>query len=970
MFGKKLISKRLLVSSKVWMNTIPTSDCDVVLTIPATTHDTTIMWLLSRLRSRTPRLLVNFKHHSNSGIYALYLTATYESLLEGAEEIAIRKPLRREYGGGMKEFVVEDQECFEGVGDEETFLTSQERQSIVHHMLNELRATEGEELEKAKFVEGQPIVPRLLSKNIVSGVFPLHCNQDLAVLRKTWVKTIFSKQPLDSVCKYFGAKIGLYFAFIGHYTTWLLAPALLGIIMWFVQSINQFCEDVSWVVFSVFNVFWATLYLIHWKRTSATFAYRWGTLDKKDDLLKDPRPLYKGDLRKSPITGRMEPHYSNWKRNLFRYFVSTPVIILFLGMVFTTMLLIFELQEWVNVLVDKEDIHPYMRFGPKVLLAIGISIFDELYKRVALWLNRKENYRLEETHETNLVIKLVLFQFVNSFLSLFYIAFYLRDMDKLREQLAALLITRQVLGNLKEVLLPLIIWKARLYTVGYKIASELSYNSLEKESERVTKAYQRKFNQTLHTSDTILNRRHVGKSDDDQEDGGELHIRKDRPSSSCSFKDEDALTQVEVESAMSEYDDAFEDYLEMCLQFGYVTLFSAAFPLAALFAFLNNVIEIRSDAFKLCYTYQRPFGVRAEDSGIWQGVLHVMALIAVVVNSALIGMGDLVHRLAPTLSTTSDILLIVIFEHVILCIKCGVEYAVPEVPDWIATEMAKVEFQRREALKRLESQGSSSHGSENRDRSPRTKTPDILDTTTAPSLSSPSNHQSLVGHRPQNFSTNHNTGRTRSGEILSSSPPAGEWEQMKRMSPPDRSVDGDSGMYRNPWQHEAQIYRRNVANTSIGRSIVKRAQVGRSKSLEYVPASPTPSPSTYSVLSSSPPRDTGSPSGERISPPRGTISPPRETISPSRDAVSSVREKISPCRETVSPPRETVSPARETAFLASGETVTYVKGSSGKISDSVGGGTYVSSDLGSASSSPVLGSSVDIPREGDKTVDP
>nr|KAG5706556.1 hypothetical protein BaRGS_028727 [Batillaria attramentaria] len=638
MFGKKLISKRLLVSSKVWMNTIPTSDCDVVLTIPATTHDTTIMWLLSRLRSRTPRLLVNFKHHSNSGIYALYLTATYESLLEGAEEIAIRKPLRREYGGGMKEFVVEDQECFEGVGDEETFLTSQERQSIVHHMLNELRATEGEELEKAKFVEGQPIVPRLLSKNIVSGVFPLHCNQDLAVLRKTWVKTIFSKQPLDSVCKYFGAKIGLYFAFIGHYTTWLLAPALLGIIMW-------------------------------------------------------------GNLRKSPITGRMEPHYSNWKRNLFRYFVSTPVIILFLGMVFTTMLLIFELQEWVNVLVDKEDIHPYMRFGPKVLLAIGISIFDELYKRVALWLNRKENYRLEETHETNLVIKLVLFQFVNSFLSLFYIAFYLRDMDKLREQLAALLITRQVLGNLKEVLLPLIIWKARLYTVGYKIASELSYNSLEKESERVTKAYQRKFNQTLHTSDTILNRRHVGKSDDDQEDGGELHIRKDRPSSSCSFKDEDALTQVEVESAMSEYDDAFEDYLEMCLQFGYVTLFSAAFPLAALFAFLNNVIEIRSDAFKLCYTYQRPFGVRAEDSGIWQGVLHVMALIAVVVNSALIGMGDLVHRLAPTLSTTSDILLIVIFEHVILCIKCGVEYAVPEVPDWIATEMAKVEFQRREALK-------------------------------------------------------------------------------------------------------------------------------------------------------------------------------------------------------------------------------------------------------------------------------
>ena len=56
----------------------------------------------------------------------------------------------------------------------------------------------------------------------------------------------------------------------------------------------------------------------------------------------------------------------------------------------------------------------------------------------------------------------------------------------------------------------------------------------------------------------------------------------------------------------------------MCMQFGYVTLFSSAFPLAALCALLNNVIEIRSDAFKLCYTHQRPFGARVEDIGIWQ----------------------------------------------------------------------------------------------------------------------------------------------------------------------------------------------------------------------------------------------------------------------------------------------------------------------------------------------------------------
>lgn len=57
----------------------------------------------------------------------------------------------------MKEFVFEDQDCFEGVLEEKRFLNSQERQSIVYHMLNNLRATEGEEVEGIKFLQGEPI---------------------------------------------------------------------------------------------------------------------------------------------------------------------------------------------------------------------------------------------------------------------------------------------------------------------------------------------------------------------------------------------------------------------------------------------------------------------------------------------------------------------------------------------------------------------------------------------------------------------------------------------------------------------------------------------------------------------------------------------------------------------------------------------------------------------------------------------
>ena len=78
-------------------------------------------------------------------------------MLKGAEEAGIRKPVKMEFGGGMKEFVFEDQDYFEGVDNHKTFLNSQERQSIVKTMLYNLRAVEGDTVRKIHFLEGQAI---------------------------------------------------------------------------------------------------------------------------------------------------------------------------------------------------------------------------------------------------------------------------------------------------------------------------------------------------------------------------------------------------------------------------------------------------------------------------------------------------------------------------------------------------------------------------------------------------------------------------------------------------------------------------------------------------------------------------------------------------------------------------------------------------------------------------------------------
>lgn len=56
-------------------------------------------------------------------------------------------------------------------------------------------------------------------------------------------------------------------------------------------------------------------------------------------------------------------------------------------------------------------------------------------------------------------------------------------------------------------------------------------------------------------------------------------------------------------------------FFSAVIQFGMVTLFVASFPLAPLFALLNNIIEIRLDAKKFVMELRRPIAAKAKDIG-------------------------------------------------------------------------------------------------------------------------------------------------------------------------------------------------------------------------------------------------------------------------------------------------------------------------------------------------------------------
>ncbi|KAM7354217.1 anoctamin 8 white walker isoform 12-T15 [Cochliomyia hominivorax] len=723
----------LMTPRRLWLNKIPTQ-CDVVIEFPEDAPDEALRWLLARIRSQPPAglgLVVQVKAHESSRRNAFYISAPTNILFRAAEEARLPKRLRPDLGGALREFTTRESHCFQQIKSDTgntSLFTSQERQWLVLQVLQGLRAgqTDIEALQgRAAVEEGQSIVAAWQETGLITQIFPLHETKTLSQLQYSWVRQIFAPQPLDDIAEYFGVKVALYFAWLGHYTCALGVPAVFGTILYaFLWGKGQTAQDMGHVLFSLFNVAWASLYLEAWKRYSVELAFRWGTLSTPPELLEPPRPLYKGPLVENNVTGRLEPKEAPaWKRRAFRYLVSFPIIGLCLFLVFVVMFVMLRFQDWLdnNNIPDRgiaqcmynlhkdwwdsklpeTGIFCCLSVIPKVLLAGAITLMDEAYYKLAVWLNDKENYRLQSKYENHLIAKVALFQFVNSFLSLFYIAFYLRDEEKLKEQLAGLLISRQIIGNLRESAIPYFLEQWKLAKLSFNMWGALS----------PTQDNNRTFADTLKTNTAATTAAAPSDTEKPKQSSGTSTPQSGTPSKQLPKKStaETAgstptttasakrnIGQAEIESSLYKYDGTFSDHLEMLVQMGYVVLFSAAFPLAGVCALINNLMEIRSDAFKLAHVHQRPFGQRVANIGTWQNALSLLSLAAVIVNCALIGLSGQVSRLWPGLTTAQTIILIVTLEHIMLGLRSALTWLLPELPSWLAAEIARAEHCRRE----------------------------------------------------------------------------------------------------------------------------------------------------------------------------------------------------------------------------------------------------------------------------------
>ncbi|XP_041487790.1 anoctamin-7-like [Microtus oregoni] len=541
---------------------------------------------------------------------------------------------------------------FLGSGNQDTFFTSTKR----HQILFEILAKTQYGHEKKCFFG----IDQLLAEGAFSAAFPLHDGPISAapensqvlgltqrqVLLQYWAR--WSKwckyQPLDHVRRYFGEKVALYFAWLGFYTGWLLPAAVVGTVVFLVGCFLVFsdvptqelchnsdgfdmcplCPDCSFwllssacslaqagrlfdhggtVFFSLFMALWAVLFLEYWKRKNATLAYRWDCSDY-EDIEERPRPQFAArapTTALNPITGEDEPYFPE-KRRVHRMLAGSVVLLMMVAVVIMCLVSIILYRAILAVVVSKSENAFLSAWAPRIASLTGsvvnlvfIVILSKVYVVLAQVLTRWEMHRTQTAFEDAFTLKVFIFQFVNFYASPVYIAFFKGRFVGYPGNYHTLFGVRNeecaAGGCLIELAQELLV-----IMVGKQVINNVQEVLVPKLRGCWQKWYSRRRKAGMGTHPAPW----------------------------------------EADYQLLPCEGLFHEYLEMVLQFGFVTIFVAACPLAPLFALLNNWVEIRLDARKFVCEYRRPVAERAQDIGIWFHILAGLTHLAVISNAFLL----------------------------------------------------------------------------------------------------------------------------------------------------------------------------------------------------------------------------------------------------------------------------------------------------------------------------------------------
>lgn len=499
----------------------------------------------------------------------------------------------------------------------------------------------------------------------VESILPLHDKAFNKAWLKSWsTKWIVNEQDLSRVRDHFGEKVAYYFEFLQFYFQWLAAPTALGVL------VNTFGSSFS-IFYGVLVIVWSVVFTETWKRREKELALLWNVRNVSKSEMR--RPSFKGTtMEPDPVTGELVPYFSPWTR-WSRKLLGIPVVLggaLALTAVITA---VFGTEVFFTIYYDGylKEILIYL---PTVLYSLAIPTVASICKSVAHRLTNYENYETHGSHEYHLMQKVFVFNALTSYMSILLTAYVyipygpqvistfqayglsfssaMIDPHMLQNRLKAFMITTQAISFATETIVP---WLARRAKV---------------EAVKIQKEVAEKLHQDTH------------------EDSG-LTVLED------SEEAKKFLKRVQKQVDLPEYD-VNEDYAEMVLQFGYVSLFSVIWPLTGLCAFVNNWVELRSDAAKISYNARRSIPSRTDTIGPWIDNLQHIAWLSSLTNASILylfhGTIDIAGSHRPRLGLGMLLLTLLFSEHAYLALRMGVSMILDSLPTEAELDVRKREF--------------------------------------------------------------------------------------------------------------------------------------------------------------------------------------------------------------------------------------------------------------------------------------
>lgn len=478
----------------------------------------------------------------------------------------------------------------------------------------------------------------LLHEEAVLAAFPLHDYTLLKNIQKDWLKLRAwpSEQPITDIKDYFGERVGLYFAYLQHYVTWLMYPALFGVgtfiygaIFW-KNNVNELLP-----VYTIFMVFWATFYIESWKNKQATIAMKWGMTGFEDE--ENDRPQFFGETIMDIVTGKDMTYFPDElrrPRNALVVVVQISFVLICIGIVMG----IYTLQWFLLSMVVLNSILTALRLsssGFALINSIFISIVSMIWRKVATSLNNHQNHRTDTDYEDSLVAKVFFVEIFNYNSGIFYVAF-----------------VKTFLG---------------FRCVNNDCAADAS----------ATVATLTLLNLLTRAYIQVIARMKAQSNKDEEESSGLEPGVEPSP--------------IEQQYTLAEYSnrDTFDDYCSLILQYGYCTLIVGAYPLSSYWAFVSSYVQIRIDGWKLCQAHTRPRPIAAEDMGQWQNMLEILGACSVLTNAALI---CIVGTYFQDISSELRWILFIAVEHAMFAIKFFVGEILPDVPEEVEMQLARQDF--------------------------------------------------------------------------------------------------------------------------------------------------------------------------------------------------------------------------------------------------------------------------------------